>query len=66
MREIGAPVEQFLATGKTTLPVGWLAIEVYPLLPIEYWEPAAAPLWAECDLLALIAQANAREASLRR
>lgn len=65
-REIGAPIEQFLATGRSTLSVGWLAIEVYPILPIEHWDPAAAaPLWADCDLLALIAQENAREASLR-
>jgi len=63
--EITAPVEQFVATGRHPLEVGWLAIEIYPILPPAHWDAAAAPMWAECDLLARIAQENVRDAALR-
>ena len=46
--------------------MGWEAIEVYSLLDEKYWKPEYAPIWAEQDLLAAIAQANATEANLHR
>jgi len=58
--------DQFIAHGVLKLPVGWQAIEVYPLLGEEYWKPEDTRMWAELDLMAAIAQANATDAALRR
>src|ERR1043165_1507964 len=62
--EIVAPTEQFVASANFTLKVGWLAIEIYPILPLAHWDSAAAPMWAEIDLLARIAEENVRDATL--
>jgi hypothetical protein len=43
------------------LPVGWSSLEVYPLLSDDYWQAAAAPMWAELDILATAAQRNLQE-----
>ena len=51
--------EQFITQSKITLPVGWLAIEVYPLLSEEYWKPEYTSLWAELDILTILSQKNA-------
>jgi len=48
-----------------TLPVGWRTIEVYPPLGDEYWRPEYAPLWAEMDILASIAQGNLRDTGFK-
>jgi hypothetical protein len=56
--------EEFIAHSRMRLPVGWQAIEIYPLLGEEYWKPEFAPTWAELDLLAAIAQRNALTSSL--
>jgi Domain of unknown function (DUF4263) len=53
--------ESFVARSRITLPVGWRAIEVYPPLGDEYWKPEFAPLWAELDILATIAQRNLQD-----
>ncbi len=50
--------DQFIAHGTVSLPVGWEAIEIYPRLPEELWRPEYAPMWAELDLLSVIAQQN--------
>lgn len=56
----------FLARSRIALPVGWRAIEVYPLLGSEYWKPEFAPAWAELDILAATAQRNLLEEGFRR
>lgn len=48
------------------LPVGWQAIEIYPLLGEEYWRSEYAKAWAQLDLLSAIAQRNAVENALLR
>lgn len=60
----GANVEQqqFVAHSRFQLPVGWLAIEIYPPLGDEYWQAASAPMWAELDILATAAQRNLQQA----
>jgi hypothetical protein len=57
-------LEKFLAIGRLQLQVGWLAIEIYPLLKDEYWQSEYAPNWAELDILAIAAQHNLRESHL--
>jgi hypothetical protein len=54
----GPDVEQFIAHSRFRLEVGWQTIEIYPPLGYEYWKPEYAPMWAELDLLAVIAQRN--------
>ncbi|MEI8013934.1 MAG: Shedu immune nuclease family protein [Nitrospira sp.] len=50
--------DQFIAHARFALNVGWQTIEIYPPLPDKYWRPEYAPIWAELDLLAALAQAN--------
>ena len=54
----GPNVDQFLAHSRFRFPVGWKAIEIYPPIGIEHWKAEYAPIWAEMDLLAAIAQRN--------
>jgi len=54
----GPDVERFIAQSRFKLPVGWQAIEIYPLLDVEYWNPENAGTWAELDILAIAAQRN--------
>ncbi len=61
----GPDVEQFVFRGRITLPVGWQAIEIYPLLADEHWEPQFGRLWAELDILAAVAQRNLRDEQFR-
>lgn len=56
--------EEFLTDSKFFCPVGWLAIEIYPLLPDDNWKPEYTTLWAELDILSLIAKENTRIKSL--
>ena len=58
--------ENFITYSRVKLPVGWSAIEVYPLLSDDYWKPEYASLWAELDILAIIAQENAIKTSLNQ
>jgi hypothetical protein len=60
----GPDVDQFLAHSRIQLPVGWQAIEIYPLLGGEYWKPEYAATWAELDILAIALQRNLQEAQL--
>jgi hypothetical protein len=60
----GPDVDQFLAHSRIQLPVGWQAIEIYPLLGDEYWKPEYAATWAELDILAIALQRNQQEAQL--
>ena len=62
-REI-AKAEEFVAIGKAEMPVGWQAIELYPHYTPERWDRAAAPLWAELDVLAMLAHINITSAQL--
>lgn len=63
---LGASVEHqhFVAHSRFQLPVGWLAIEIYPPLGDEYWQATSAPMWAELDILATAAQHNLRQSQL--
>lgn len=54
----------FLAHSQFVLPVGWKAIEIFPIASEEYWKPGYAPTWAELDILAAIAQRNLITAKL--
>jgi hypothetical protein len=56
--------ENFIARSRMQLAVGWLAIEIYPLLGDQYWQPQSAPIWAELDILATAAQRNWHETQL--
>lgn len=57
-------VHQYVTHSRIQLPVGWLAIDIYPLLGDEYWKSEYAALWAEMDILAIAAQRNLREFQL--
>jgi hypothetical protein len=57
----GTSDDNFLAVSRIQLPVGWSSLEVYPLLSDDYWQAAAAPMWAELDILATAAQRNLQE-----
>lgn len=50
--------QRFVAHSRMRLPVAWLAIEIYPPLSADYWQPAATPVWAELDILAAAARRN--------
>jgi hypothetical protein len=54
----GVEQQRFIAHSIIQLPVGWQVIEIYPLLPEEYWKVENAPLWAELDILASVARRN--------
>ncbi len=58
-------IDYFISQARLKLPFGWEGIEIYPPLGIEYWKPECAPLWAEMDILAAIAQRNLGDAELR-
>src|SRR5262249_13394926 len=60
----GPDVQQFVGQGRIKLPVGWQAIEIYPLLGDEHWKPEYAATWAELDILAIAAQRNSQEKQL--
>jgi hypothetical protein len=53
--------DNFLTHTRIQLPVGWRALEVYPPLGNEFWDPGSAPMWAELDILAMAAQRNLQE-----
>jgi antiviral defense system Shedu protein SduA len=61
----GPEIEQFITYSRIKLPVGWQTIEIYPPLGEEYWKAEYAPIWAELDLLAAIAQQNLIASTLR-
>ncbi len=65
LKAIPAKANHFIAQGTMPLPVGWQAIEIYPLAE-TYWQPQYARGWAAHDLLAAIAQHNAIENALYR
>lgn len=56
--------DQFIAQTRFKLPVGWEAIEIYPILGDEYWRAEYAPLWAEADILACAALRNLQTVQL--
>jgi hypothetical protein len=58
--------DHFIAHGTVSLPVGWEAIEIYPRLPEELWRPEYAAMWAELDLLSIIAQQNLIKSALHQ
>lgn len=60
----GPNAQDFIARSSFRLPVGWQVVEIYPVLGDEYWKPEYAPMWAELDLLAVIAQKNATASRL--
>ena len=62
----GPDTQQFIGHSTFKLNVGWQMIEIYPPLGDEYWKPEYAPMWAELDLLAAIAQENAVASDLNR
>jgi hypothetical protein len=57
--------EHFIVHSPFQLPVGWWAIECYPLLDEAVWQPANAPIWAELDILGTAALRNLEEKQLR-
>ena len=54
----GPNTQPFIARSPFKLAVGWQMVEIYPVLGDEYWRPEYAPMWAELDLLAVIAEKN--------
>jgi hypothetical protein len=54
----GEPPEIVTQSVRSRFPVGWIALEVYPLLPESAWDAHVAPLWAELDVLASLVRAN--------
>jgi hypothetical protein len=62
LRREGPDVQQFIAHSRIKLPVGWQAIEIYPLLGDEHWKSEYAATWAELDILAIALQRNQEEA----
>jgi hypothetical protein len=56
--------ESFFSYSRVKLDVGWLAIEVYPLTIHDHWKPEYATLWAELDILAIIAEESSIKAQL--
>ncbi len=66
MEQAGSDAVEFVAYRRFKLPVGWQAIEIYRPLGEEYWKPEYAPIWAELDILAAIAQKNAITLKLNR
>jgi hypothetical protein len=65
-RAIQAGSHRFVAHRVLSLPVGWQAIEVYPRLGEEYWQPEYAAKWARLDLDTVIMQRNAVQNALHR
>lgn len=57
--------QRFLAVGRMKLAVGWQLIEVYPPLDAAVWDANAAAYRAELDLLAMAAQRNVADQTLR-
>jgi hypothetical protein len=58
------PEDHFIADSPLKLLSGWLAFEVYPILPVDHWRPEYAHLWADIELTNSVAQSMAREAEL--
>ena len=56
--------EHFIVHSRFHLPVGWLAIECYPLFDDTFWQEANAPIWAELDILGAAALRNLQQAQL--
>jgi hypothetical protein len=65
-RALSTGPDHFIAHGLMALAVGWQAIEIYPRLGEEYWQPEYAAAWAQLDLLNAIAQHNMVENALHR
>jgi hypothetical protein len=63
-RSVTSETQQMLINSNLKLSVGWQAIEIYPPLNDEYWKPEYATMWAELDILAKIAEQNARISAL--
>lgn len=63
-REIVKEEQFVIESNSIKLPVGWLAIEVYPLLPDKHWKPEYTSQWAELDILAILAQKNIKKTEL--
>lgn len=66
LESAGPEAVEFVVHSRAKLPVGWEAIEIYPRLGEEHWKPEYAPIWAELDILAAIAQRNAVTLGLNR
>lgn len=65
VKSVSPEAQQFLVHSRVPVKVGWQAIEIYPPLGEEYWKPEYAPMWAELDILAKIAENNALTSALR-
>jgi hypothetical protein len=46
LRAIPTASDYFIAYGLMSLAVGWQAVEIYPRLGEEYWQPQYAAAWA--------------------
>jgi hypothetical protein len=66
LKAIPTASDYFIAHGLMSLAVGWQAVEIYPRLGEEYWQPQYAAAWAQLDLLNAIAQHNIIENALHR
>jgi len=56
--------EHFIIDSRFQLPVGWLAIECFPLLDDAFWQAANAHIWAELDILGAAALRNLQQNQL--
>jgi len=61
----GETEQRFVMRTPIQIPVGWVAISLYPRATREIWNPSNAALWAENDLLAAVLQRNLRDAHFR-
>jgi hypothetical protein len=63
--ETKTDVDHFIIRSRMRLPVAWQALEIYPVIDDGYWRPEYAPIWAELDLLAIIAERNLRDTGFK-
>lgn len=54
----------FVANGRLPLKVGWQAIEVFPLLPIECWQKENVDDWAALEILSFAASRQLTDGQL--
>lgn len=63
-QEHSEEMTNWFAHSALRMPVGWLAIEIYPVPESDTWNEQIAPMWAEMDILAAVARKNSTKESL--
>ena len=62
--DMTAHAQSFITSTRIRIPVGWDCLEIFPFLSLDQWVPENAAVWAEADLLALVAAESQRDALL--